>query len=87
MLKMRKQNSLCRKCNHGFSSHCMYVRVEHGCMSQDIIQPLEMVPCNGNPSYDPVMLQATMSNCGCISWEPLDNLEYLEFKATQNDTK
>ncbi len=85
MLKLHKSESTCRVCKHQFNHHCLYVRVEQGQMQQSFIQPLEMVPCD---SYTHFGGGNDMTHkCGCLTWEPMDNLEYLELKAKQADEK
>ncbi len=81
MLKLHKADSNCRVCKHSFSHHCLYVHVEQGGMRQHFIQPLEMVPCD---SYNQFGGNLDMTGkCGCLDWQPMDNLEFLELKAEQ----
>lgn len=83
MLKLHKGDSNCRICKHQFNHHCLYIKVEQGGMQQSFLQPLEMVPC------DSYMHEGSSFNmtakCGCIDWQPMDNLEYLELKDKQAD--
>lgn len=86
MLKLQKGDSPCRVCHHTFKHHSLYIRVEQGDMVQPFIQPLEMVPCDayahsGGTSFD------MTGKCGCLTWEPQDNLEFLELKSKQADEK
>lgn len=81
--KYHKQNDSCRKCGHFFEAHCIYIRVEQGGLSQPFIYPLDVVPCNSGT--DPVYSNA--KPCGCLNWEPQDNLEYLELLAEKQDQK
>lgn len=83
MLKLHKADSNCRACKHAFNHHCLYLRVEQGGMQQQVIQPIEMVPCDSY-GYTQTGLDMT-GKCGCLDWQPQDNLEFLELKAKQSD--
>lgn len=71
-----KSTALCRLCKHEYGCHCLYARLEQGSVIQSIIKPLEIVPCNG---FD----IKTGYSCGCLEFQPIDNLEYLEWKEKQ----
>jgi len=59
--------------------------VSQGGMQQDFVHPLDMVPCD---SFASSSLSGTFTGrCGCLEFEPMDNLEYLELKAKQSDEK
>lgn len=81
MLKLHKSDSACRICKHQFNHHCLYLHVEQGGIRQSFIQPIDIVPCDAYPSMD------MNGKCGCLTWEPMDNLEYLELKDKQADEK
>lgn len=82
MLKLHKADSNCRLCKHTFAHHCLYMRVEQGGMQQPFIQPLDMVPCDSYSTYESGSMNMT-GKCGCLTWEPMDNLEFLELKSEQ----
>jgi hypothetical protein len=79
-MKIRKGDVTCRRCKHGYHHHCVYLQVMQGGMVQQAIKPLEVVPCNGLDFMNG-------HPCGCIEFEPIDNLEYLEWKASQKDSQ
>ncbi len=87
MLKLHKSETYCRVCKHQFNHHCLYVKVEQGGMQQQFIQPLEMVPCDSYMHFGEISSFNASARCGCIDWQPTDNLEYLELKANQADEK
>ncbi len=82
MLKFHKADSYCRVCKHQFNHHCLYIKVEQGGMQQPFVQPLEMVPCNSYLAFGGGGMDMT-GRCGCLDWQPTDNLEFLELKAEQ----
>lgn len=73
-MRFQKEHTLCRKCKHAFNYHALYVQVMHGGMHQPFVKPLEIVPCSGSD-------YGTGITCGCLEFEPIENLEYLEWKA------
>lgn len=81
MLKLHKSDSTCRVCKHRFDYHCLYIKVEQGGMIQPFVQPLEIVPCSSYSSHGGGIDMS--AKCGCLTWEPMDNLEYLELKEEQ----
>lgn len=86
MMKLHKGDSHCRICHHTFKHHCIYIKVEQGDMQLPVVQPLEIVPCDayahsGGTSFD------MTGKCGCLDWQPQDNLEFLELKSKQSDEK
>jgi len=81
MLKLHKGDSNCRVCKHAFNHHCLYVEVKQGYNVQPFVQPLEMVPCDSYINHGSGMNMT--EKCGCLLFEPMDNLEYLELKAEQ----
>lgn len=89
MLKLHKADSACRVCKHQFSHHCLYIKVEQGGMQQPFVQPLEMVPCDSylHMSGGLSTIASVNGKCGCLDWQPMDNLEFLELKADQAKTK
>ena len=87
MLKLHKADSNCRICKHQFNHHCLYIKVEQGGMQQPFIQPLEMVPCDAYLHYGDVSALNVTGKCGCLDWQPMDNLEFLELKSKQADEK
>jgi len=85
MLKYHKADDSCRLCKHTFVHHYLYTVVQQGGMQQEFVLPLDMVPCD---SFASSSLSGTFTGrCGCIEFEPSDNLEYLELKADQSDEK
>jgi hypothetical protein len=77
-LKLRRGDVFCRLCKHAFRHHCIFIFVQQGDMMQNLIKPLEIVPCNGLDVMGSSM-------CGCIGYEPLDNLEFLEWKSQEQE--
>lgn len=73
-MKLRKADTFCRKCKHPYKNHCIFIFVQQGDVMCGLIKPLEVVPCNSTH-------YATGELCGCAEYEPLDNLEYLEWRA------
>ena len=82
MLKLHRADSVCRSCKHQYNHHCLYLKVEQGGMQQPFVQPLEMVPCDSYLHYGSGSIDLT-GKCGCLDWQPMDNLEFLELKAEQ----
>ena len=80
--KYHKYNDMCRKCGHYFEAHCIYMLVQQGGVSQNFFHPLDIVPCNA--SLDPSF---GVKPCGCLDFEPQDNLEYLELLAEKQEKK
>lgn len=73
-LKLRKNDTLCRICHHWYSHHCLYANVEQ---SNRSFVYIDIVPCNGT-------YMNTGLTCGCLDYQPLDNLEYIEDKFNDN---
>jgi hypothetical protein len=82
MLDYRKGDVSCRKCGHMLCHHALYVQIHQGGMVQSFIKIVDMVPCD---SYDHT--QTGMRKCGCVDYQPMDNLEYLEHKAQEAEQK
>jgi len=79
--KYHEEHDTCRRCGHWYGCHCIYTRVEQGGMMQSFIHVLDVVPCSAASDI-------TTSNskaCGCVNWEPQDNLEYLELKVAEKE--
>jgi hypothetical protein len=83
-LRLHKADSVCRLCRHLFSHHCLYVELRQGYAIQSLVQPIDMVPCNAYARVNGGMDMT--ERCGCLDWQPMDNLEYLELKAEQTAT-
>jgi hypothetical protein len=84
MLDYPKSDAMCRKCGHMVSHHAIYLRIEQGGITQSFIKILEMVPCD---SYMQGQFSVSSTKCGCLDYQPMDNLEYLELKAEQAEIK
>ena len=85
MLKLHKAESTCRTCHHSYKHHCVYVKVEQGDMIQPFVLPIDMVPCDSYTSFGGGLNMT--AKCGCLDWQPMDNLEYLEGKSKEADEK
>ena len=86
MLPLHKAESNCRVCKHPFNHHCIYIKLEQGGLQQQFVLPVEMVPCDSYLAFGHGSLDVT-GKCGCLDWQPMDNLEFLELKAKQQDEK
>ena len=81
--RYHKTQSQCRRCKHQFSHHCLYTQVFQGEMVQPFIVPIDIVPCDSY--HDVTSSPFTPGKCGCVNWEPQDNLEFLELKADEKN--
>lgn len=76
MRKYQDRYSICRNCNHNRDAHSLYTQLFEGINQSKYISVLEEVPCNIILDYMPVPNRM----CNCKTFEPMDNLEYLEQK-------
>ena len=80
MTRLMKADVTCRRCKHSYCYHVLAVNLVQGGMIQPFIKPIDVVPCNG-------LDFVTGQTCGCLEFEPIDNLEYLEWKAKQKENE
>jgi hypothetical protein len=85
VINRHKYNEPCRNCNHPIRDHSYYNDIYIGDYKLTDINVLDFAPCEYRVIVDDNSYPPKFRPCYCKDFEPKDNLEFLEMKASKNE--